>query len=128
MDELIAHAAYDGPAFAEDNATVLCLLQDILTNNSHMSSMKPIQRTRYGKGTLQAIQRHNMGKFKWDKVLEDAESMVQTRVWNRKNFRFPLKAHINKHRESHNGFVRTSQHVNYNPPNEDTGVSRLRLL
>ena len=64
MDELIAHAPHDDPAFAEDNATVLCLLQDVLADTSHMSSMKPFQRTRDGRGAFQDIQRHNMGESK----------------------------------------------------------------
>ena len=63
-----------------------------------------LQRTRDGRGAFQAIQRHTKGKSKWNKVLEDAESMVQTRVWNGKNSRFLLKAHTNKHREAHNDF------------------------
>ena len=46
-------------------------------------------------------------------------------MWNGKNYIFPLKAHINKHREAHNDFVRASQHVYYKPPNEHTRVSRL---
>ena len=56
MDELVEHAPHDGPSFSEDNATVLRLL--------HMWSMKPFQRTRDGRGALQAIQRHNMGDSK----------------------------------------------------------------
>ena len=72
MDEFIAHAPHDGPEFTEDNATVLRLLQDILADTSHMSSMKPFQRTRDGRGSFQAIQRHNMGNSKWDNVIEDA--------------------------------------------------------
>ena len=83
----------------------------MLADTSHISSMKPLQRTRDGRGAFQDIQRHNMGESKWDKFLEDAESMFQTRVWNGKNSRFPLKAHINKHREVHNDFFRASQHV-----------------
>ena len=111
MDELIAHAPHDGPKFAEDNATVLCLLQDIPADTSHMLSIKHFQITRDGRGALQAIKHHNMGNSKWDKVLENAESMIQKRVWNGKNYRFPLKAHINKHIEAHNYFFRASQHV-----------------
>ena len=79
--------------------------------------MKPFQKTRYGRGAFQAIQRHNMGDSKWDKVLEDAEFIVQTRVWNGKNSRFLLKAQIYKHKEAHNYFVRASQHVDYKPQN-----------
>ena len=64
MDELIAHAPHYGPALAEDNATVLRLLQDMLADTSQMFSMKPFQRTRDGRGALQAIQHHNMGDSK----------------------------------------------------------------
>ena len=98
MDKLIAHAPHDGPEFIEDNATVLLLLQDMLANTSHMSSMNHFQRTRDGRGTFQSIQLHSMGKSKQGNVMENADSMVQTRMWNGKNSRFPLKAHINKHR------------------------------
>ena len=49
-------------------------------------------------------------------------------MWNGKNSRFPLKAHINKHREAHNDFVRASQHVDYDPPNEHTRVTILSKM
>ena len=78
MDELIAHVPHDGPAFDEDNVTLLRLLQDIIADTSHMLSMNPFQRTRDGRGAFQYIQYHNMENFKWDKVLEDAELIVQT--------------------------------------------------
>ena len=55
MDELVAHAQHDGPSFAEDNATVLCLLQDMLADTSHMYSMEPFQKTRDCRGAFQAI-------------------------------------------------------------------------
>ena len=51
--------------------------------------------------------------------------MVQTRFWNRKNSIFLLKAHINKHRKAQYDFVKASQHVDYDPPNEHTRVSGL---
>ena len=69
MHELIAHDPHDRPAFAEDNATVLHLIQDILEDTSHIFSMKPFQRTRDDRGDFQAIQRHDMGDCKWDKFL-----------------------------------------------------------
>ena len=81
-----------------------------------MSSMKTFHKNRDGRGALQYIQLHNMDDSKWDKVLEDAESMVQTTVWNGKNDRFPLKSHINKHRKPQNDFVIASQHVDSDPP------------
>ena len=55
MDELIAYAPHDGPSFAEDNATVLRFLQDMLVDTSHMSSMKHFHRTRDDRGAFQAI-------------------------------------------------------------------------
>ena len=72
MDELLARAPHDGPSFDEDNSTVLRLLQDMIADTSHMSAIKPFQRTIYGRGAFQAIQRHSMGESKCGKVLEDA--------------------------------------------------------
>ena len=94
---------------------VFRLLQEMLVDTPHLSSIKPFQRTRDGRGAFLALQRHNMGDSKWDKVIEDAETMVQSRIWNGKNAHFPLKVHINKHQEAHNDFIRASQHTDYDP-------------
>ena len=124
-EELIAYTPHSGDEFAEDNAKVLQILQDMISGTSFESSIKSHQRSRNGRAAYLALCQHNMGTSKWDKILEDAEAYVLKREWNGKNQRFSLKSHINKHREAHNDMTRASQHVQYSLPNEHTRVGRL---
>ena len=123
--ELIDYASHDGPAFQTDNATVYRLLQEVLAGTQHMSSIKPFQRQRNGRGAYEALQLHNMGNSKWEKVVEAAETWVGSRTWDGRNARYALKSHIARHREAHNDFIRASQYIAYAVPNDTTRVQRL---
>ncbi len=125
VQELIAYAEHDGPAYRTDNATVYRILQDSLAGTQHISSIKPFQGRRDGRGAYQALMLHNLGNSKWEKVVEVAETYVNNRTWDGKNSRFSIKSHIAKHREAHNDFIRASQHINYALPNDTTRVQRL---
>ena len=124
-EELIAYASHEGPGYQTDNATVYRILQEILGDSIHMSSIKPMQRRRDGRAAFQALNLHNMGNSKWDKVVEQAEMLVNRRIWDGKNSRYSLKNHITRHREAHNDFVRAGQHIPYAEPGEHTRVRRL---
>jgi hypothetical protein len=90
-----------------------------------MSSIKPFQAWRNGRGAFDALKLHNLGESKWEKVCEAAEQVVTQRTWDGRNSRYPLKSHIAKHREAHNDFLRASQHIEYAVPIERTRVTRL---
>ena len=68
---------------------------------------------------------HNLGSAKWEKLVEAAESVLNQRIWNGKNSRYPLKLHIARHREAFNDMERASDHIPFIPPNE---TSRVRYL
>jgi ribosomal protein L29 len=125
MDELIATTPHTGDGYAEDNATVFQILQDMTSGTSFESSIKTYQRLRNGRAAYEALCQHNMGTSKWDKIVKDAETYVMKREWNGKNHRFTLRAHIIKHREAHNEMRRSSDYVQYDVPNEHTRVGRL---
>ncbi len=57
--------------------------------------------------------------------MEDAEAYMMRREWSGKNFCFPLRVHIAKHREAFNEMVRAAQFIPYEVPNEHTRVGRL---
>ena len=124
-EELVHYAPHEGDEFAEDNAKVFPILQDMVAGTSFESYIKTYQRRQDGRAAYQALCQHNLGSSKWDKILEDAEAYVSEREWNNKNHRFTLKSHINKHREANNNMVRASQHVQHALPNEHTRVGRL---
>ncbi len=125
VEELIDYAEHSGPTYKTDNATVYRILQDSLAGTQHISSIKPFQSRRDGRGAYEALMLHNLGNSKWEKVIEVAETYVNNRSWDGKNARFSIKSHISKHREAHNDFIRASQHTDYVVPNETTRVQRL---
>lgn len=125
FEDLIEYVPLTGASYAADNALVFQKLQGMVKDTSHASSLKPFQRTQDGRGAYFALQQHNMGESKWDRVIEQAEDMVLKRIWNGNNARYPLKNHVQKHREANNDMVRASQFIAYDPPNEHTRVNRL---
>ena len=125
MDELIDYAPHGDRAYAEDNAKVYQILQDMVSGTSFESSIKTFQRSRDGRGAYLALCQHNLGSSKWDKIVEDAETYVMKREWNGKNPRFNLRAHISKTREAYNDMIRASQFISFQVPNEHTRVGRL---
>ena len=58
-------------------------------------------------------------------TVETAEGVLNSRLWNGTNSRYPIKVHINRHREAYNDLERVSHHMTYVPPNE---TSRVRYL
>lgn len=125
MDELVARTPHAGAEFAEDNAKVYQIIQDLVQGTSHESSIKTHRRGRDGRAAYLSLVQHNMGSSKWDTIIDQCENYLLRTEWNGKNVRFTLKMHINKHREAHNELERASQFVAYEVPNGHTRVSRL---
>lgn len=125
MDELIEYTPHSGETYAEDNAKVFQILQDMVSGSSHESSVKTYQRSRNGRAAYLALCQHNLESSKWERIFKDAETYVMKREWNGKNARFTLKSHINKHRVADNEMVRAKQFIDVDTPNGYTRVGRL---
>ena len=125
MTELINHVPHSGIGWDEDNSTVFGILQEMVKDSPMSSSLKTHQRSRNGRGAYNSLVQHNLGSAQWDKILEKAEGIQTTRIWNGRNSRYPLKRHIETHRDSYNDMVRAQDHVQYEVPNERTRVGRL---
>ena len=81
-EELIHYTPHSGEGYAEDNAKVFQILQDMVSGTSFESSIKTFQRRRDGRGAYFVLCQHNLGSSKWDKIVEDAEAYVLKREWN----------------------------------------------
>ena len=125
MDELIDYCPHDGVEYAEDNAAVLQVIVEMTKDTVHASSVKPHVASRNGRGAYFALTQHNMGNSKFQDLVDCAEQLVLSRIWNGKNQRYSLKRHISNHRDAYNDMVRASQNITYALPNERTRVSRL---
>ena len=125
MEELIKYTPHDGIGWDEDNATVFGILFEMVKDVPMASSLKRHQRQRNGRNAYLSLVQHNLGTAQWDRVISKAEETQNIKVWNGKNHRFTLRAHINHHRDSYNDMVRASEHIDYEVPNDHTRVSRL---
>ena len=125
-DELIVRAPHVGNEYVEDNAKVFQILQDMVQGTSFESSIKTFQKAHDGRRAYLTLCQHNLGSSKWDKIIDEAETYVIRRGWNRKNLRITLRSHVSKHREVHNEMMRTSQFVDYKLPNDHTRVGCLK--
>ena len=124
-DEMIACANHTGAAYSEDNASVLNILVHVLKGTSFEVSIQPFKRNRDGRGAFLALTEHNLGSNRWETVLEKADQLVSSMVWNGRSNRYPLKLHLAKHREAQNDMIRASHHIAYEVPNEGTRVRKL---
>ena len=97
MEELIAFLPHTGPGYLADNAQLFNLLATQLGNTSAMASITQYQRRRDGRGAYKDLVTHYMGSAKWEKTVEQAESVLSSRIWNGKNSRYPLRVHISRH-------------------------------
>jgi len=87
-----------------------------------MSYITRHQHSRNGRGAYLDLVLHNMGNSEWEKTIEAAEKAVTIDKWDRKNARYPLKFHVQKHREAFHHMMRAAQYIDYVPPNKSTRV------
>jgi hypothetical protein len=125
-DEQILRASHTHPQFGEDNAVVLDIILNCLQTSGYMSSIKPFIRLRDGRGALLALEGQNLGRHKWDTVIQKAEHVVLRIKFNGNNPRFPLRRHVNNHRDAHNDMIRANDAdgFDYQVPDERTRVQR----
>ena len=112
--EQIARASHTHPAFVEDNAAVLDIVLKTVKNTSYMSSIKTAINYQDGQEALLALERHNMGNGKWDKVIKKAEKNVLIIKWKGNNQRFLLKRHITLHCDAQNNMEQANNANYYN--------------
>ena len=124
-EEMVARASHDHQNYQDDNSAVLDILVGCLGDTEYMTSLKPFQRLRDGRGALLALEVQNLGNSKWDTVIRKAEQTVLNFPWNGKNVKYSLDRHIVAHRAAHNDMMRASDYMTYVPPNEHARVQRL---
>ena len=125
MDELVAYTPHNGTNYNSDNARVFGILAKALSGTNALASITRHQRTQNGRGAYLDLITHHMGSVKWEKMVELAEAVLNLRIWNGRNSRYPLRMHIVRHREAFNDMQRASEHIAFTPPDETTRVRHL---
>ena len=116
MDELIDYTPHTEPACMTDNARVYALLSEALVETSAIFSISKYQQTHNGPKASSSLVTHNLGSSKWEKTVDIAEGVLNSRIWNGTNSRYPIKIHIARHREAFNDLERACEHITHTLP------------
>ena len=122
--EMIARASHTHTMFRDDNAAVYYALEEATRSTSYSASIKPFQRTKNGRGALQALTNQYAGNDKWEAEIRRQDDLLHTRVWKGQSS-FPLEGFIAQHRNAFVSMQQCAKHIAYQLPNEHTRVGCL---
>ena len=122
--EMIAWASHTHTMFRDDNAAVYYALEEATRSTSYAASIKPFQRTKNGRGALQALTNQYAGNDTWEAEIRRQDDLLHTRVWKGQSS-FPLEGFITQHRIAFVSMQQCAEHIAYQLPNEHTRVGYL---
>ena len=122
--ELIARASHNHPLFREDNGLVYFKLEAATRGTAYAASIKPFQCARNGRGALEALLTQFAGTDKWDAEIKKQESLLHTHVWKGQS-NYGLENHYAAHHQTYVQLQATSEHIEYQLPNEHSRVGYL---
>jgi hypothetical protein len=121
--DLVMRASHNHPLFPEDNSKVYYQIEEATRGTKYVSTIKPFQRRKDGRGAWKSIALQHAGIDKWEKQLKDNDEFLHNRKW-RSNGAFPLEHFVAQHRTA---FTVLSQCKEYIPtfqlPLENTRVN-----
>jgi hypothetical protein len=119
--ELTLRSSHVHPLFQEDNETVCHRLEEATRGTSYAASLKQYQRTKDDRGAFQAIISQYAGEDKRESELKKDEGLLHNQRWKGQS-NFALEKHCAQHRNVFISVEQCSQHVDYQLPNEHSGV------
>ena len=122
--EMIARALHTHAMFRDDNTAVYYALEEATHSTSYAASIKPFQRTKNGRGALQALTNQYAGNDKWEAEIRKQDDLLHTRVWKGQS-NFPLEGFIGQHRNTFVSMQQCAEHIAYQLPNKLTRVGYL---
>ena len=122
--EMIARASHTPAMFRDDNTAVYYALEEATHSTSYAASIKPFQRTKNGRGALQALTNQYAGNDKWEAEIRKQDDLLHTRVWKGQS-NFPLEGFIAQHRNAFVLMQQCAEHIAYQLPNKLTRVGYL---
>ena len=121
---MIAWASHTHAMFRDNNAAVYYTLEEATRSMSYAASIKPFQRTKDGRGALQALTNQYAVDDKWEAEICKQDDLLHTRVWKGQS-NFQLEGFIAQHRNAFVSMQQCVEHIAYQLPNEHTRVGYL---
>ena len=122
--DMIARMSHAHPLFKVDNGAVFELIETAVRGTAVAASIAPFRRERDGRKAFIAIRAQHAGKDVWDKLVKEAETILQTRKWTGTT-NVTLAQHMGKHRQAFITLTECAEHLPVNVPNERSRVTHL---
>ena len=122
--ELIARASHAHALFRDDNSVVYYHLEETTRGTTYAASIKRFQRGKDGRGAWKALTCQYAGKDKWEAEIKHQEQLLHTRIWKGQS-NFSLENFISQHRNAYVSMQASTEHVQYQLPNEHSRVGFL---
>ena len=87
--DLISQASHTHRLYRDDNVTVYYKMEEATRGTHFADFVKPFQRRKYGKSTLEAMESQYAGQDKWDSMIKKMDTLLHTMKWKVKS-NFPI--------------------------------------
>ena len=98
--DLIMRASHDHPLYPEDNSRVYYEIEEATRGTKYVSTIKPHQRRKDGRGAWNAIVNQHAGIDKWEKLLKENDEFLHNRRW-RSSGSYALEHFVAQHRNAY---------------------------
>ena len=86
QDDLIKRSGHDHPLFKTDNKTVYSLIEQAARNSIYLTTIKPFENRKDGRGAWLAILSSHVGKDQWERIQRENSRWLMTAKWNGKKY------------------------------------------
>ena len=120
LQDPIARISHEHTLFSTDNATVHCLIEQAARASNCLTTVKPFDRRKNGRGAFHAIVGSDVGDDKWERIQNENSKWLMSAKWNGK--KCTLETFISQHRSKCLQLVESAEHLPCQTPDDRTRV------
>jgi hypothetical protein len=115
--DMIVHMSHAHPLFKVDNSAVFELIKTAVRGTAISASIASFRHKQNGHNAFIAIHAQHAGKDVWDKLIKEAETILQTRKWSGTT-NVTLAQHMGRHHQAFITLTECAEHIPVNVPNK----------
>jgi hypothetical protein len=124
---MIMRMSHAHPLFKVDNGAVFELIETAVRGTAVAASIAPFRCERNGCNAFIAIRAQHAGKDVWDKLIKEAETILETQKWSGTT-NVTLAQHMGRHCQAFIMLTECAEHPPVNVSNEHSRVTHLMEL
>ena len=110
--------------YRSDNNALYQMIDRATSGHDVYATIAPFRRTQDGRGAIMAIVSQHAGRHIWDKIVKDANAVLQTRTWTGTTS-ITLLQHISAQRKANIQLIEAAEHAPADVPNARQRVTYL---